>query len=954
MRDSEPLIGALICLAVVLTAPWAAAFDLATDAELFGKIILKIEYLNADSDRPLEHAHYDRIIPLRESRPLTRTELKDAIQALYDTGSFSDIAAIAVPEGEGVKLQFRLRLSRYFNRFFVPKGIDLGGRSPAEAMGLPVGERFSAQKLQQATQAVLTFMREKGYYQAEVTPPAPPDGDSELVDTTFDVRPGELATVRSLVVQVEPEQERIAIRKRLGLKEGQPYRRDRFLKRLDGLKKYLVGRGFLEAEPTLKESYEPGDNSIALDLTIANFGQVRIAVEGFKIPKDEQRRLLPALSGEGLRPELLEEGKANLQEYLEERGYPEATVEIQESRDHAGVRLLRYVIDRGRSIIVSEVRFRNNRARTDADLVKAIQIQPSHLLRKSAYSVAKLDSDVEALQSLYRTAGYLEATVVPLVELLKDGEKLRITFECNEGVQARARSVTIVSSESLQAATLAATFTAGHSLSVTALAVTSAANQHLPAPALAVKMRLKEGGPYSPNLAEYDRQAILAAYNDAGFLQPAVSYRIDDSDNSDKYAVTFQITEGEQSFVDKIVVLGKERTRESVIAKRIKLKQDGPLSLGKMLETQQALYSTGVFDLVRVNPQNPESAAPYQNVIVRVQEARPLTLRYGFGYQEREKVRGILEVSDLNIFGLGQSVDLSLRGSAIEQAGILSFKQPQVRFLPVDSYMTFSGSKKQQISFDERRLDLSYQYSHAISNHTWNMLRYSFTNVRVSQVTPDLLREETPRNLSTISAFYVNDTRDNYLDPIKGFFTSTDLGFTLNHGGHGYYASLYTQNSYYRKLKGPLLMASSFRMGLLFPIAGDTSVPVGERIPISERFFAGGSASLRGFSTDLAGPLGLNHEPIGGNALLIGNLELRAPMVNPLELAVFYDGGNVFSSMSAIRLSEVSHTVGVGLRVKTPLGPIRIDYGVNLNLSATLRSLGYKQGHFFLTIGPPF
>ena len=98
MRDSEPLIGALICLAVVLTAPWAAAFDLATDAELFGKIILKIEYLNADSDRPLEHAHYDRIIPLRESRPLTRTELKDAIQALYDTGSFSDIAAIAVPE----------------------------------------------------------------------------------------------------------------------------------------------------------------------------------------------------------------------------------------------------------------------------------------------------------------------------------------------------------------------------------------------------------------------------------------------------------------------------------------------------------------------------------------------------------------------------------------------------------------------------------------------------------------------------------------------------------------------------------------------------------------------------------------------------------------------------------------------------------------------------------------
>jgi len=228
-------------------------------------------------------------------------------------------------------------------------------------------------------------------------------------------------------------------------------------------------------------------------------------------------------------------------------------------------------------------------------------------------------------------------------------------------------------------------------------------------------------------------------------------------------------------------------------------------------------------------------------------------------------------------------------------------------------------------------------------------------------VTPDLAREETPRNLSTVSAYYVNDTRDNYIDsnarffdPQKGFFTSTNLGITLNHGGGGYYVSLYTQNSYYRKLRGGILSASSFRFGLLHPIGGDPSVPASLRVPISERFFAGGGSTLRGFAMDRAGPLGLGNEPIGGNALLIGNQELSLPVMGRFEIAGFYDVGNVFADLGGLRWADVSHTVGLGLRIKTPFGPIRLSYGVNLNLSARLRALGYKTGHFFLTIGPPF
>ena len=920
MKYSGGFTRLFLLLVAALAAAPAAVSGRPQDDGLFGKPIRSIQY---ESDQPLERSRYDRTIGLEPGMPLTRSGLKSAIQALYDTGSFSEIAVSAKPEADGVRLGFQLCLSLFFNHFFLEGSVDLGGRYPSEVITLPVGERYSPQKLEEAGQAVVSYMRDLGFYQVAVKARTEANQIRAQIDTYFEVEAGELATIRAIVIGGVPSNEATILRERLGFREGQKYRRDRFRKRLDNVKEYLVGRGFLDAEPQLAESYRPDDNSVALDLSIANFGRVRVEVEGFKIPKDQLRRLLPVLLGEGLRSDLLEEGTANLREYLEERGYPESSVSIQESRDDAGLRLVRYIIERGRKVTVSEVRFRGNQAFTDSYLLQSIQIRPARFLQKSPYSVSRLDSDVESLQNLYFGAGYLDALVIPLVESLENGEKLRITFECEEGPQARTGAVEIAPRQ-----------------------------LHLSAETLTARMRLKEGAPYSPLLAEYDRQAILSVYSDEGYMHSAVTYQAEEIDGSHVYRIVFQVQEGVQSRVGRVVVLGKDRTRDSVIEKRIQLKSDDPLSLGKMLDSQRALYGTGVFDVVRVTAQNPEKAVPYQNVIVRVREAKPITVRYGFGYQEREKVRGILELSDLNILGLGQRVDLRLRGSAVEQAGALSFQQPHFRFLPVDSYFTFSGSKRSEVSFDVRRVHLTYQYGRPVNDHTWGLLRYQFTNVLVSNNTAELIRKDTPRNLSTVSAIYINDTRDNYLDPMRGFFTSTDLSITSKLPrallGSGHYVSLFTQNSYYRTLRGPLRLASYLRFGFIHPFAGDRNVP------ISERLFAGGASTLRGFETDRAGPLGPSNEPVGGNALLIGNLELRLPLVSRLEMSGFYDGGNVFLNLSSIRLSDVSHTVGVGLRIRTPFGPIRLDYGVNLNLPPHLKVLGYKAGHFSVTIGPSF
>ena len=240
------------------------------------------------------------------------------------------------------------------------------------------------------------------------------------------------------------------------------------------------------------------------------------------------------------------------------------------------------------------------------------------------------------------------------------------------------------------------------------------------------RIGLAPGKPYSPALAESDRQALLAAYNDLGFLWAQVAVRVGSPDEAHFYPIEFQIREGARSFVERIHVLGNERTRSSVVQKRIRLEENEPLSLGKMLQTQQGLYGLGVFDQVRVAQQNSESTAPFQDVVVRLRESKRFTMRYGLGYQEREKLRGTLEFTHDNILGLARRAQFRIRGSSIEQQAIFTLQQPQFRPIPVDSNFTFSFQNKQDVSYDSRRFNISYQFSHPFGGHAWGMLRYQF------------------------------------------------------------------------------------------------------------------------------------------------------------------------------------------------------------------------------------
>ena len=365
------------------------------------------------------------------------------------------------------------------------------------------------------------------------------------------------------------------------------------------------------------------------------------------------------------------------------------------------------------------------------------------------------------------------------------------------------------------------------------------------------------------------------------------------------------------------------------------------------------------------------------------------------GAQIEAAPRGILEVSKLNLTGRGDSLSFKLRGSTLQGRALLGYSAPNTFANPHFSFQATAFAEKTRDinTFTEDRYEGSVQLTEQVTPLTTVLYRYAFRKVQVSNL--KILSEEVPlfNQPTLVSQFGVTwfrDSRDNPAEASKGSFNSADFSDAdTKVGSSASFLRFFFQNSTYYPIKRRFSFARSTRLGFLVPY-GDTvsltfpppapgqcipgTVPSGPTptiIPLPERFFAGGGTSLRGFALNQAGPRdACTGFPVGGQAMLVLNQEFRFPMRLPfigtsLGGAIFYDGGNVYSRLNRIsfhsmlpeptfalqnpalpagptnvpvcatnctnELNYFAHTIGLGVRYKTPVGPIRIDFGYQLN-----------------------
>jgi outer membrane protein insertion porin family len=978
-----------------------------------GPIVTVVRIVDEQGKVLVESPSY---ISVQPGKPLERDQVADSIRTLYRTGTYSYIVARQDAVERGVRIDFIVREQLFFNQVVI-RGVAAppSDASAAAAMSLTLGAPYRKEAVDEGVTRLTDALHDEGLYEAEVTVETVPHHDTHEMDVIVSVKSGPRAKLQTIQLTNGTEYTNEEIIRLMSVKVGRPITSQRIQRGTERIHNFLVKKGHLNARASVRRGeYDKAANTIPLDIDVTEGPRVQLVVTGTKISQGTLKKLVPIYQEGSVDVDLLEEGKRNIRERLERDGYFDAEVDYTTVTKDATPKgnwkgteeVITYRVERGDRHKLHGVEITGNRY-FNTDLLRGrLQIYGKGFATRGRFSRRLVESDRDSLLTLYQSNGFLEAKVdAQTLDNYQGVEgQLFVRFVIQEGKQSRVASLSIEGNHAFKEDELLpyVASTPGQPYSDYNVAtdrdniLALYYNEGFPAArftATAVPITP------DPNATadNSDKDTASATTNGASTETAAKggsaksSNKTPDTDvePGDEMKVVYHIDEGPQTRVKRVFVTGYNHTRIGAIRREILVKPDAPLREGDVVDSQRRLYNLGIFNRVTIEPQNPGGTDANKDVVVLVEEAKRYTIAYGGGFEVQRLAsstdptgselqaapRGILEISKLNVRGRGDSISLKLRGSTIEDRALLTYTAPNTF---ADPHYTFQANayteKTQDINtFTEARYEMSVQLTDQATRFTTIQYHYAFRRVVVSNLNntvppEDIPLFEQPTLVSQFGVTWARDARDNPADATKGSFNSLDFGLADTAiGSSASFLRIYYQNSTYHPLGRRFSFARAFRFGILQPYKDTVSLtfpaqtnPV-QLIPLPERFFAGGGTSLRGFALNQAGPRDLTGFPIGGQAIMEFNQELRFPMRLPfvgtaLGGAIFYDGGNVYTRLSRItfrasspkpifnpadptvcqynctnELNYFAHTVGFGLRYSTPVGPIRIDLGFPIN-----------------------
>jgi len=902
-----------------------------TQQQYYGSRVSSIALSGSESDADIQ------VIPIHVGDILTPQNVRAAIQALYDTGHYSNVAVDATTAvDQTTALTFQLRPFFFFSTFKLEPE-DLLERPLSSYFRLPFGEKFSTSAIDKVVQDTTNLLVSEGYFQATITPSFATEQQTHLIFVTLNANAGPKAKVG--VVHIMGGEETFTEKEladAFGLKTGDDYLAAKRDKGVSEIRSKFAELRFLNTKVTAEPTFRPISNRVDLEVTVQPGQFALVQTRGFDISNKKLRELVPIYEEAAVDPDLVEEGRVRITRYMQQEGYYDATVEaetIEVDPSLGNAIQINYTIVPGAKHEIVAVVIDGNRFFSTEDLRKRMKTRKGQLLDHGVFSADILEEDRRTIEAMYRNAGF-EGTVVKAMPQDVD-HAITVVIQIDEGTQLPVATVKITG------------------------------NMVFPTEQLRDAIRLTEGDMYAPAAIDQARAALTQFYFSKGYADARVERTVERVGNT-AVAVTFQITEGAGYQIGAIIVEGTTLTRDKVIRRTSGLHEYTPFNPEAVLEAQQKLYATGLFSRVEIVWLD-QGLPGTRNILIQVEDAKPILLTYGIGYQDYEYVRGTFEITHNNLFGLQRSISFRLRLSSRERLGLATYHEPRLLNHELDGFASTFIEHTERPFFSANRIDFSLQVLKRITTRDSFLVTSSYQTVNIGDIrtNPHSINDPTQVGpcqicqIGSISSSMISDHRNDLINPTGGMFNSTAfqvanraLGSELD------FTSLYNQTVFYRPLRNGAL-ATSFRFGWAHPYGPTAQFAPGQtqQLPATQRFFAGGSTTLRGFSLDSARPSSFPNLE-GGNVLTLGNVEYRFPLkrfpISNFGAALFYDTGNVFPNIATIRLGEFTHTLGAGLRYQTPFGPARLDFGFNMFPKTRPDGTPEPRMKVFFTLGNAF
>jgi outer membrane protein assembly complex protein YaeT len=926
----------------------------AQGSQFEGKPIVDIQFSDI---QPLDRADLAKTQPLEIGQPFRLADVAHAIDGLFATGRFEDIAVEGEASGNGVAIRFVTK-----NAWFVG-GVTVQGKvgeppsrgQVASSAQFSLGTRFHEDDLARALDNIKYLMEVNGLYDAQVTPAVERSSTAQEVFITFSVKGGKRAKYDTLSIEGDTKLSNDTILRATGwripiIHWWRQVTDARTRKGVHGLLAKYQKQDRLTARVELKKlDYDAAHRRVHPNLSVDAGPKVEVKAVEAKLAKRVLKRYLPVFQENTVDNDLLVEGKRNLHDYLQSQGYYDVDVDFRVLPPQNDVEVIEYVISRGQRSKLVRVTITGNKYFDEDTIRERMFMKPASFgMRHGRYSEAFRRKDDENIANLYRGNGFRDVKVTSIVDRNEAGD-IVVTVHIDEGPQWFVDSLAIHGVNQVNADDLKS------------------------------QLASIAGQPFvDVNLAS-DRDYVLAYYYARGFPNASFNASWQVHGQLQRVNVLYTITEGDRQYVREVITSGLRTTRRSVAERHITLKPGDPLSPIQETQIQKRFYDLGIFARVDTAIENPDGQTDHKYVLYNFEEANRYNLTLGVGAQVARfgtpsttdlsapggttgfSPEFSATLSRLNFLGLGHTVSLRGSYSSIEKLGSISYLQPRLQNVEGRNitYTILFDNSLDVRTFASKREEASLQLSQTFSKSLTGLFRFAYRRVSVSSVVipvllvPQLLQ---PVRLGILSANFVQDRRDNPADPRQGIYNTADIGITGRFfGSQRSFGRVLVRNATYYRLTRNIVLARQTQFGVIRPFSAPPGVNEQESVPLPERFFGGGADSLRAFPYNQAGPRDTGVPlvlggpasqptgfPLGGNALLFNNVELRFPFLGEnIQGVVFHDMGNVYSSLSnmSLRFHQTNlqdfdyavHAVGFGIRYKTPIGPIRGDLAYTIN-----------------------
>jgi len=664
-------------------------------------------------------------------------------------------------------------------------------------------------------------------------------------------------------------------------------------------------------------------------------GEIRV-IGNTKIRERTIKDTISLRLGESCDPEILKKDAEAILKLYEEKAFPNASVYVDVETIGPAKARVTYEISEKQKARIRRIAIEGNTVYTDREICKRLSTRTAKVwFLGGVYDEMAFQEDLEVIKAMYAQKGYVEASIVRTsFDFSPNGKSMFITIEVNEGPQYHVATVRVEGNE---------VFADDEIVDL---------------------LKLKEGDVFNRSQVGLDGWALSTFYSDAGYIYRAVHPEVTLDEERKLAHIVHLIREGDLIYLGQIEIANNIKTKDEVIRRELTMYPGERFDANKIRRSTQRMNNLGFFDKeTPFEPSTrPSAIEGAEDFIINVNEIETGAFYFGAGFSSEEEILGSVSLDLWNFditnppkfTGGGQRLALTLQSGTLHERYSLSFTDPYFLGYPVLFGADVFMDKREWVhnnDFSEERVGTGVRFGKRLSEYVSSSLGLRYEDIEIGDVGDDVsdeIRQEEGAR-STVSLIWAieRNSLDNRFDPTIG----TVLGASVEVAGGGFAADtdfVKLRQNYSQYF--PLTENEKWIFSIHESSGYVSQYGRSDRVPIFERFFVGGSSSVRGYDERDVGPKSddIYRDPIGGNVRLVTNLELSYEITDILKAYVFQDSGTAWRDIDDMDGSELRFSVGAGLGITTPMGPLRVDYGIPLNAD---EDQGSGRFHFRVGLG---